>query len=176
LAAGCGDGDAPASEDEWHATPIPTTATEASEVPVAYRLRRDVARKLAAADAWRVIERKGRVIATSPWDGYTAVVLSEWLDDRGVRLDLPRDLRSVVRGVASEQELALLVVSSEHRRYADTLAQLHPTAPELRSFYERFTRDTSREAGRAMLDWLRVFRRAMGTADAKHLVLIRVLD
>jgi hypothetical protein len=174
--AGCGRGAEPASEAQPPATPIPTTTPGTSEFPVAYQLRRSAARKLADTDAWRVIERKGRVVAKSEWDVYTAVVLSQWLEDRGVRLDVPRDLRSLVQRVASEQELPLLVITSEHRRYADALAQLHPTGRELRSFYERFTADESTEAGQAMLDWLRVFRLAIGRADANHLVVIPVLD
>lgn len=107
---------------------------------------------------------------------YTAVVLSEWLDDRGVRLDVPMALRSVVQRVASEQQLSLLIISWEHRRYADALAQIHPTGRELQSFHDRFTQDESTEAGQAMLFWLRVFRLAIGKADAKHVVVIPVLD
>jgi hypothetical protein len=176
AAAGCGRGEEPASKSQRPATPIPATTSGASAFPVAYQLRKSATLELAGADAWRVIERNGRVVAKSEWNAYTAVVLSEWLEDRGVRLEVPRDLRSVVRRVASEQELSLLIVSSEHRRYADALAQLRPTARELRSFYEHFTADESTDAGQAMLDWLRVFRLAIGNADADHLVVIPVLD
>jgi hypothetical protein len=71
-------------------------------------------------------------------------------------LTVPADLRPVVRRLASEQELSLLVVASQHRRYAAALARLDPTGRELGSSYERFTHDDSAEAGQAMLDWLRV--------------------
>jgi hypothetical protein len=115
-------------------------------------------------------------VARSEWDGYAAVVLSEWLDDRGVPLDVPRDLHAVMDRVAREQEVSVLLVGSEHRRYAGRLARLRPTEGELRSFYERYTEQQSTDAGRAMLDWLRVFRRAFDGADAEHVVIIPVLD
>jgi hypothetical protein len=172
ASAGCGQGDRPPPEREQRAT----ATTDASDTPVAYELPTGAARRLAAADATRVLEREGRVVATSEWDVYTAVVLSEWLDHHGVRLDVPSDLRSVVRRVANEQELPLLVVSSEHRRYSEALARMRPTAHQLRSFYERFTGERSAEAGRAMRDWLRVFRRAVEAVDAEHLVVIPVPD
>ena len=176
AAAGCAGGEEAASEAQRRSTPSPTTTTGPSKAPVAYQLRRGDALKLAGTDAWRMIERKGRTVARSEWDGYLAIVLSEWLDERGIRLDVPRDLRPVMQSLADEQELTLLVVSSEHQRYADALARLHPTERELRSFHERFTDDDSTDAGRAMLDWLRVFRLAIGNTDARHVVVIRLLD
>jgi hypothetical protein len=171
VAAGCGQGDEPASTERPRAT-----TTGASGGPVAYRLPSDAVRGLVTADAWQVIEREGQVVARSEWKPYTAVVLSEWLEDHGVRLDVPKELRAVVERVASEQELPLLVVGPEHRGYAGELARLHPTARELQSFHERFTEEPSAEAGRAMLDWLRVFRAAVEGADDGHLVVIPVLD
>jgi hypothetical protein len=171
--AGCGQAERKAQQ---RTTPTATTTTEDSAYPVAYELRRAAGRKLAAANAWRVLEREGRVVATSEWDVYTAVVLSAWLDHHGVRLDVPSDLRSVLRRVAHEQELPLLLVSSEHRRYAGALARMRPTARRLRSFYERFTGERSADAGRAMRDWLRVFRLAVDAVDAEHIVLIPVAD
>jgi hypothetical protein len=132
--AGCGQGERPPAKGQQRATPIATATTEASDYPVAYELRRAAARKLAAANATRVLKREGRVVATSEWDVYTAVVLSEWLNHHGVRLYVPRDLRSVLRRVANEQEHPLLVVSSEHRRYADALVRMRPTARQLQSF------------------------------------------
>jgi hypothetical protein len=104
------------------------------------------------------------------------VVLSEWLEDHGVRLDVPEELRPMAERVGSEQELPLLVVGAEHRRYAGELARLEPSPAELQSFYERFTEQRSAEAGRAMRDWLRVFRAAVDRADDEHVVVIPVLD
>jgi hypothetical protein len=174
VAGGCRNGDEPASGA--HSTPIPTATPRPVAYPVAYRLRRSAALQLARADAWQLVEREGRVVARSEWDdGYAAIVLSEWLDERGIRLDLPSDLRSVVERLANEQELTLLVVTGEHRRYAELLARLDPTERELRSFYERFSGQTVDDAGQAMLAWLRVFRLALANADARHVVIIPAL-
>jgi hypothetical protein len=175
-AGGCDRDSAPSSEARPPATPTATPKRESAASPVAYRLKTTAARALAGTQAARVIERRGRVVARSTWDGYQAVVLSEWLQRRHVRLGVPRDLRSVVRRVAGEQELSLLVVASEHRRYADALAALHPSERELRAFYERFSGEQSAEAGEAMLDWLRVFRVALRNADLDHVVIIPVSD
>ena len=174
AAGGCGHGDEPASEA--HSTPNPTATSRPELYPVAYRLRRSAAVELARADVWSLIERQGRVVARSQWDdGYAAIVLSEWLDERGLRLEVPSDLRSVVKRLANEQELTLLVVSGEHRRYAKALARLDPTERELRSFYERFSQRKVEDAGRAMLAWLRVFRLALAHTDARHVVIIPAL-
>jgi hypothetical protein len=80
-----------------------------------------------------------------------------------------------VERVANEQELTLLVVTGEHRRYAEVFARLDPTERELRSFYERFSQQTVDDAGQAMLAWLRVFRLALANADARHVVIIPAL-
>jgi hypothetical protein len=173
VAAGCGQDDEPVSEARQRATPM---ATPAERFPAAYRLERSAARRLATADAARVLERSGEVVARTEWEAYTAVVLAEWLDARGVPLDVPKDLRPMVRKVGSEQDLPLLVVSGEHRRYADALAGLHPSAPELRTFYERFSGEAPDDAGRAMLDWLRVVRHSLDAVDEDHVVVIPVLD
>jgi hypothetical protein len=84
----------------------------------------------ASSDAWKTLERHGRVVATTDWDGYLAIVLAEWLNKRGIHLlDVARDLRPVMRRFADEQDLPLLVVSSEDRRYADELTEMDPSAP-----------------------------------------------
>jgi hypothetical protein len=169
--AGCGS-----QSDETPATkrePTPA-ASRPTAYPAAYRLGTAAARSLAGRNAMRVIAREGRVVARSQWDAYSAIVLSEWLGEHGVRLETPRGLRPVLRELASEQELPLLVVAREHRRYARTMARLDPTGRELRSFYEQYTHEESADAGRAMLDWLRILRTAIGRADARHVVLIPV--
>ena len=174
VAGGCGSGDEPASGD--NSTPIPTALPRPEVYPVAYRLRRSAALDLARTDARQVIEREGRVVARSEWDdGYAAIVLAEWLDARGFQLALPRDLRSLVERLANEQELLVLVVSAEHRRYAEALARLDPTERELRSFYERFSRQKVDDAGQAMRAWLQVFRLALANADSQHVVIIPAL-
>jgi hypothetical protein len=176
LAAGCANGDEPATTTRATPTPTPTATAQPTRYPVAYRLRMETALDLARTDAWRVIEREGRIVSRSESDdGYAAVVLAEWLDGQGVRLDVPRALRPVVERLAAEQELTLLVIGPEHRRHARALTRLRPTERELRSFYERFGEERSPDAGQAMLAWLRVFRRALDSADAAHVVVIPVL-
>ena len=175
-AGGCGRDAASSTDAQRPATPTATPKREPAASPVAYQLKTTAARTLAGTQAARVIQRKGRVVARSTWDSYQAVVLSEWLERRDVRLGVPRDLRSVVRRVAGAHELSLLVVAPEHRRYAGALAALHPSERELRAFYERFSGEESAEAGEAMLDWLRVFRVALRNADMDHGVIIPVSD
>jgi hypothetical protein len=86
AAGGCG-GDAASSSTEVGppATPTATPKSDSAASPVAYRLKTTAARALAGTEAARVIERRGRVVARSTWDGYQAVVLSEWLQQRELR-------------------------------------------------------------------------------------------
>ena len=104
------------------------------------------------------------------------MVLTEWLHTRDVEFDVPRDLRPAVDGAGAEQDLPLLVISSEHRRYASRLARLHPSESRLRAFYERFSEASMGTAGQAMRDWLRVVRLAIDETDPRHVVVIPLLD
>ena len=144
--------------------------------PVAYELPRSVAGRLADVDAMRLIEREGRVVATSEWEPYTVVVLDEWLRGRGIVFDEPDDLTPVRRRVGSSQDLSLLVISSEDRRLAGRLARLHPSESRLRTFYERFNEVALGTAGEAMLDWIEILKRVVAEADSQHVVVIPLLD
>jgi hypothetical protein len=165
------------SSDGVPAAPRATaTAAAPTSYPVAYRLARDAVRRLPDTDAWKEIERS-RVVASSEWEKpYAALVLSEWLHGRRIDLREPRELRPALERLANEQELSLLILTAEHRRHAKALAKLHPTSRELRAFYEDFSEEDSPQAGEAMLDWLRVFRLAVANADARHVVVIPLLD
>jgi hypothetical protein len=170
VAIGCGSN----SEPQSSSTASPTaTSTASPRYPVAYRIPEASARKLPHADAYAVIEREGDVVAASEWEDYTALVLSAWLEDKhGIRLDA-LEYRSVTSRLASEQELYVIVVTGEH---AAALWRLHPSERALRRYFARFTDDGYSEAGEAMLDWLRVFRRAASSADGDDVVVIPLLD
>ena len=76
---------------------------------------------------------------------------------------------NVTSRLASEQELDVIVVTGEH---AEALRRLRPRERALRRYFDRFTEDGYPQAGEAMLDWLRVFRRATSNADVDHVVVI----
>jgi hypothetical protein len=158
------------------ATPTSTataTSTATPRYPVAYRIPKALARRLVEADAYALIERAGNVVAETEWETYTALVLSAWLDERhGIRLEAP-EYRTVMSRLALEQELQVIVITREH---ADILRRLRPSEHELRRYFARFTEDGYPEAGEAMLDWLRVFRRATSNADLDDVVVIPLLD
>jgi len=99
------------------------------------------------------------------------VVLTQWLHTQDVEFDVPGDLEPAV-----DQDLPLLVISSEHRRYAERLARLRPSESRLRAFYERFSETAMGTAGQAMRDWLRVVRLAVDETDRRHVVVIPLLD
>jgi hypothetical protein len=164
-------GDAPVAAPR--ATPTPARPTS---YPVAYRLSRGAVRTLPETDAWKEIDRS-HVVASSEWQKpYPALVLVDWLHDQRIDLGEPRELRPVLERLAHEQELSLLILTAEHRRYAKALAKLHPSRRELRTFYEDFSEEDWPQAGEAMLDWLRVVRLAVANADARHVVVIPLLD
>jgi hypothetical protein len=130
-------------------------------------------RRLATTDADPVIEREGHVVAETEWEDYTALVLSSWLEhEHGIALDAP-EYRAVTSRLAGEHELLLIVLTRAH---ADALRRVRPSERELRTYFTRFTEDGYPEAGAAMLDWLRVFRRAATSADAHDVVVIPVID
>jgi hypothetical protein len=177
LVAGCGGRDAAAPQPQPRTTAATASAQQATDAAVAWRIDKDAARRLADGDALTTLRRAGHVAARGPSDGYAAVVLAEWLDARDVRLDPPPGLRATVERVAGEQEVSLLVFGRQHRRYVAKLAQLRPSARELRSFYARFTGEAaSPGAADAMRGWLRVFRQAIRQTDVRHVVVVPVLD
>jgi hypothetical protein len=168
VLAGCGS----SSEQQSRATAT-ATAPASPRYPVAYRIPEETARRLANDDAYALIEREGHVVARTKWEDYTALVLSAWLDEEhGITLEAP-EYRAVTSRLAAEQELFVLVLTLEH---TDALRRVQPSERELRTYFARFTDDGYPEAGEAMLDWLRVFRRAAASADADDVVVIPVLD
>jgi hypothetical protein len=162
TAIGCGSDSEPRSR-------VAPTSTATPRYPVAYRITEAVARRLPEGDALAMIERSGQVIAETEWEDYTALVISAWLEEaHDIKLEAP-EFREMTSRLASEQELSVIVVSGEH---ADALRRLHPREHTLRRYFDRFTEDGYPEAGEAMVDWLRVFRRATSSADAGHVVAI----
>jgi hypothetical protein len=172
VLTGCGSD----ADQQSRSTPTRTataTSTATPRHPVAYRIPKALARRLVEADAYALIERAGNVIAETEWEAYTALVLSAWLDERhGIKLEAPQ-YRTVMSRLALEQELHVIVVTREH---ADALRRLRPSEHELRRYFARFTEDGYPEAGQAMLDWLRVFRRATSNADVDDVVVIPLLE
>ena len=167
LLAGCSS-----EEDPRPATEPPPPAP----VPAAFALSEGALERLPAS--YDVLERDGRVAASTEWDPYLAIVLTEYLRGRGIRLDdLPSRLEELAVQVSDRQEVAVMLLTDEHRRrYARPLARLRPSADELARFYERFTEESDPDAGRGMLDWLRVLRSALPQAQGETTVVIPLPD
>ena len=128
--AGCGAQDAAAPAPA--PSPRPAAATPANG-PVAYVMPRSAAPSLGGADPFEQAEG----FAESEWEGYPAIVLIEWLGDRGIDLEEPPDLRRVSERLAREQELPLVFIAPEHRRFAARLDRLRPSDETLQRFSDR---------------------------------------
>ncbi len=166
MAVGCGSESAEA--------PSPTPArTEPPTFPAAYLIDADATRRLADADEpFRALARDGRVIAETQWESYSAAVLDAWLEERGISVD-SRRYRGLAAQLGEKHELPVLAIGPEQ---AAALRRLRPSERAFTRYYDAFTEDGFPEAGRAMLDWLRIFRLAAERADARHVVLIPLID
>jgi hypothetical protein len=181
LALGCSSDDSvPRSEQsegqQSASTRRADVATPSSRGPVAFRLSSHEFSRLASGDARRLIERAGEPIAESAWEAYPAIVLREWLHARGVDLEVRPGVARVLARIAAEQELTVLAVTAGARRSSARLAALAPSERELRRYYERFNEDHWPEAGRAMLAWLSIIRRAITQVDRGSVIVIPVDD
>jgi hypothetical protein len=163
MAAGCGSESAPPPPDP--------TPEQAPTYPAAYLIDADAAQRLAdAGDPYVALERDGRVLAETQWEAYSAVGLMAWLEERGISVDSSRYDGLVAR---LGEDLPGLAIGPEH---AAELRRLRPSERALSRYYYAFTEDGFGDAGRAMLDWLRIFRLAADSADARHVVLIPLVD
>ena len=169
LLAGCSSEDEPTRRTE---PPAPTPAP----APAAFALDKNALRRLPAD--YGVLEREGRAVGSTEWDPYLAAVLAEYLGGRGIRLDeLPKRLEELAIQVSERQEVAVMLLTDAHRRrYARRLARLRPGEDELARFYERFSEETDPDAGRGMLDWLRVLRVALPEARGETTVVVPLPD
>jgi hypothetical protein len=166
--AGCSSKDAP---ERRPAPPGPEPAG------VAYAIDRDTLRDLRYD--YGLIVTDGREVATGTWDGYVAVVLAEYLDEKhGIKLlDGPAELDREVERIARAQEASLVVLGDWHRRrYAERLADVNPSEDELEKFYVEFSEEQEPEIGRGMLDWLRIFRASLAHARGETVVAIPLDD
>jgi hypothetical protein len=173
FAAGCGEGGEPAARAD--ATPTPTaTATPEGRFDIAYKLPRDVARELHEGDAYELLDEKGEVIARSDFDDTTFYPLVEWLEKRGIDIEDPGELTPVWRSVEAEQDLYLVVVTTDSS-VADALDDLRPGKRRLAAVYNRWTEERFPAAGEARADWLRIIRLAVREGDRRNVVIIPIL-
>jgi len=145
---GCGS-----DPEATSSTPTPRPTAEPTYA-FAYRLPLATARRLADGDAYATIEQEGEVVLESEWDSSVALDVLTWALDRGIDLGAGGELERVAARVAEEQELGLLVLG---RRDAGALAGEQPR-------------------GTRMREWVELVRRAAAASDARHVVVIPMLD
>lgn len=176
VAAACGAEATPPSGRTTTTAP-PATAT-APQFPVAYRLSREDALRLADTDPVAHLEQRGEPVASSEWEGSYGVFLALELE-REHRIDLmtvPRDLRRVVSDLADEHEVTTMVLTERHRqRFAERLRATRLARADLRRGYEDFYAKDAPEAAEATGAWLDVFRTALAQARGDDVVVV-VLD
>jgi hypothetical protein len=165
VAAGCGGDDEPAASAE---TPTPTpTATPDGRFEAAFKLPRDVARRLHKGDAYELIREKGEVIARTDFDHGTIYQLADWLSKRGIAVEEPGDLERMWLSVERRQDLYLMIMTTDDR-VADALDELRPSKRRLAAVYKT----PVPRGGEAMADWLRIFRLAVRAGDQRNVVVI----
>jgi|SRR5215211_9268244 len=166
--AGCGGDARPAAERA--AEPRPTPAA----YPVAYAVDRGELDELAERSLPEALEGR-KVVATSTWEPYTLVVLSEWLHEKGIELDPPPALAARANAIGEAWDAPVFVIAAEHaRRYGKRLARLRPPEAELQRFFESFTEEPRGTAGQEMAEWLDVVRRSVSEARGDRVVVIPV--
>ena len=162
VVAGCG------SESRPQPRPTPERAPT---YPAAYLIEADAAQRLAAAeDPFAALERDGRVIAETQWEPYSAAVLIAWLDERGISVSSSRYDDLVAR---FDEDLPVLAIGPEH---AAELRRARPSERALTRYYYAFSEEGFGDAGRSMLDWLRIFRLAAERTNTRQVVLIPLID
>ena len=159
VASGCGS-------DRETASPEPTP------YPVAFEIDRSVASRLPEGDAYETIERTGSVVGATNWEMYFALALDAWLSERGIDVGAP-EFDDVASRLADEQSFNVIFITGEHER---ALARLRPRERRLTRYYELFSEESFAPAGKAMLEWLEIFRDAAQSADPDSVVVIRLID
>jgi hypothetical protein len=167
LVAGCGGGenDEPAARET--ATPTPTaTATPEGRLQVAYKLPREVARRLHEhRNAYEVIREEGEVIASSDFDITTSYDVADWLRKQGIEVEDPGELTRMWLNVDEQQSLSLMIMTTDGKT-ADALEELPPSRRKLPAVND------VPSGGDAMLDFLRIFRLAVSEGDRRNVVVI----
>jgi hypothetical protein len=180
--AGCGEKDEPersaapaAPTSEAQSEARPKDPSDPRPVPVAYALDASTLRNAPADLA--VIERRGRAVASTEWDGFVGTTAAYYAEEHGVPLfDPPASFKPLVDKLANEGLNMLILDESDRRRYAERLARLRPPVDELASYYEEFHEEAIPDAGRAMLDWFRVLRESLARARGRTVVVVSLVD
>jgi hypothetical protein len=168
-AGGCGESaDRPA--------PTPSATPRAGKYPVAYAIAREDVAKLARAKSSAVLDNQP-VVASSEWKPYPLLVLTEWLRERGIKLDPPREFDEAVTRIGTRWDASVVLVTVEHkRRYQRRLQRLKVDRDELRDYYNDFNEESWPEAGTAMADWLRIVKASIAATNPRRSVVIPVED
>jgi hypothetical protein len=166
LAAGCGEGDEPTAR-------ATATATPEGRFEIAYKLPRDVARRLHEGRAYELIHEQGEVIARSDFGEETSYPLADWLSRQGIEVEEPGELTPMWLSVEKQQHLYLMIMTTDDR-VGDALDELEPSKRRLAAVYNRWSHERVPAAGEAMVDWLRIFRLAVREGDQRHVVIIPI--
>jgi hypothetical protein len=166
LAAGCGEGD---EQPAARSTATPTaTATPEGRFEVAYKVPREVARRLHKdRQAYELLREEGEVIARSDYDITTSISLAHWLRNRGIEVEKPAELTRMWLSVDKQQSLYLMILTT-HDRVAEKLDELKPSKRRLAAVYD------VPSGGEAMLDFLRILRLGVREGDGRNVVIIPI--
>jgi hypothetical protein len=162
--------------DEPRRVTQPAKTVEPVAYPVAFAVARDDLAKLAERPLPDAVEG-AEVVATTTWEPYALLVLSEWLHERGIDLDPPTALEAATNQLGEAWDVPVFVITEEHaRRYRERLARLRPDEAELRAYFEEFNEESLPEAGETMAEWLDIVRRSLETARDGRVVVIPIED
>lgn len=172
LVAGCGEGDEEPSASATE-TPTPTaTATPEGRFEVAYKVPREVARRLHKdRQAYELLREEGEVIAQSDFDITTSYTLADWLEKRGIVVEEPGDLTRMWLSVEKQQSLYLMIMTTDDQ-VAEQLDELKPSKRQMAAVYKRWAETSVPQGGEALLDFLRIFRLAVREGDQRNVVII----
>jgi hypothetical protein len=167
-AAGCGEGDEQPAARSTATPTLSATATPEGRFEVAYKVPREVARRLHKdRQAYELLREEGEVIARSDYDITTSISLADWLRKRGIEVEKPAELTRMWLSVDKQQSLYLMIMTTDDQ-VAEKLEELKPSKRRLAAVHD------VPSGGEAMLDFLRIFRLGVREGDGRNVVIIPI--